>query len=298
LRPPAVVAPQGLRPPAVVAPKARRRRGRPIVSVLLLIAVVWLAVGAASADGAMPAGPPPPAGGYLHLRPVGSYPSLPGDAEAAALVHRSGWEIRPGNVRYNHTTPKGLRLVPRDPAARAYDPKWNTYVLNRITGHFTGTTDEILQWVAAKWGVPDDLIRTIAFLESHWNQSNYGDFVHDRAQCPVGISAHPCPVSFGIVGTKSTSWAGLFPWNRYSTAAAADALGGWLRGCYEGWVWWLRDHGETSHGRYAAGDLWGCVGAWYSGDWHDGVVGIPSAENYINRARKVYRSAPWRTPGF
>ena len=150
-----------------------------------------------------------------------------------------------------------------------------------------------------KWGIPDNLLRTIAYMESDWHQSKYGDFVSDRAQCPPGYRTLPCPVTFGIVGTKSTSWPGIFPWNRDSTAAAVDVLGGWLRGCYEGWVWWLRDHGNRSRGVYHAGDIWGCVGAWYSGNWHDGASGTPyTGENYIYRARHWDVVRPWLRKGF
>ncbi len=244
------------------------------------------------------AGQPPPPGGYFTLLPVGSYASLPGDATAAARVHRSRWEPRPGNNRYNHTVPPRLALRPTDVADHAYDPRWNTYILGRITGGFTGTTDEIFQWAAAKWGLPDNLIRAIAYTESEWHQANSGDVTDDSADCPPGYQP-PCPVTFGIVGTKSTSWPGIFPWNRDSTAAAVDVLGGWLRGCYEGWVWWLREHGNRSRGVYHAGDIWGCVGAWYSGNWHDGSASQPgTGEYYIYRVRHWYEVRPWLRPGF
>ena len=243
-------------------------------------------------------GRPPPAG-YFGLRPLGAYASLPGDAAAALRVHRSSWEPRPGNDRYNHTVPGRVRLRAALPADRAYDPLWNRYVLDRITGRFTGTTDEIFQWAAVKWGLPDNLIRAIAYTESGWHQANYGDFVRDRAACPAGFGRVPCPVTFGIVGTKSTSWPGIYPWNRKSTAAAVDVLGGWLRGCYQGWVWWLRQHGNRSHGVYHAGDLWGCVGAWYSGNWLDGSASSPrTGEYYLHRVRHWYQTRPWLRPGF
>ncbi len=243
---------------------------------------------------------PPPPGGYFTLKPVSSYASLPDDAAAAAEVHRSTWEPRPGNARYNQTVPQHLKLRPVSIASRAYSPLWNRYILGRITGDFTGTTDEIFQWAAAKWGLPDNLLRTVAYMESGWRQSNFGDYTDDRAECPPGYrTTVPCPVTFGIMGVKSTSWPGIFPWNRDSTAAAVDVLGGWLRGCYEGWVWWLREHGNRSHGVYHAGDIWGCVGAWYSGNWLDGSVSNPdSGENYIYRAQHWYRTRPWLSKWF
>jgi hypothetical protein len=274
-----------------------------VVVLVLALAGLGIWLGLRRADdpappGAPPMGPPPP-DGYFRLKPLSDYARLPDDKAAAAMVHRTGWEPRPGNYSYNHTEPAHLALRRVSRAADAYDPLWNKYVLGRITGHYTGTTDEIFEWAAAKWGLPDNLIRAIAYQESNWRQSNYGDFVRDRAACPGGFRRTPCPVTFGIVGTKSTSWPGLYPWNRDSTAAAVDALGGWLRGCYEGWVWWLRQHGNRSHGVYRAGNLWGCVGAWYSGNWLDGSPSTPrSGENYMRLVRHWYVTRPWLQPGF
>lgn len=276
-----------------------QRTVTPVGAVVLLSVSVLIALHVARpAGGQLPDNSPPPPDGYFSLLPVGAYASLPGDAAAAARVRRSTWEPRRANARYNRTVPVHLRLRPENNADHAYDPRWNQYVLHRITGHFTGTTDEIFQWAAAKWGLPDNLLRSIAYMESGWQQDNYGDYVRNRSECLPGYKHLPCPVTFGIVGTKSTSWPGLYPWNRDSTAAAVDVLGGWLRGCYEGWVWWLRDHQNRSRGVYHAGDLWGCVGAWYSGNWHDGPVSGPGGQNYLLRTQYWLSQRPWLRLGF
>lgn len=245
-------------------------------------------------------GKPPPAEGYFTtLQPVGYYASLPGDEKAGDEVHHSSWEPVYDNNLYNYTIPSSLTLRPESSSSHAYDPLWNRYILGRITGDYSGTTDEIFQWAAVKWGIPDNLLRTIAYMESGWRQSNFGDFINKRSECPPGYQSLPCPVTFGIVGVKSTSWQGIFPWNRDSTAAAVDVVGGWLRGCYEGWVWWLRAHGNRSHGVYHSGDIWGCVGAWASGNWHDGSAGNPrSGQGYISRAKHWDKVKPWLHPGF
>lgn len=279
----------------------RRRWAPRILLAIAVVAAAGLAVGlalnAGHTPGKVPSAAPPR--NHLPLLPAGSYAHLPDDAAASAEVDPSTWEPRPGNAKYNGVMPTGLVLKRVPDWTKAYDPRWNTYVLGRITGHFTGTTDEIFQWAAAKWGLPDDLIRTVAWMESEWHQANYGDYVEDLAQCPPGYRKVPCPVTFGIVGTKSTGWPGIFPWNKESTAAAVDVLGGWLRGCYEGWVWWLRDHGNLSRGVYHAGNIWGCVGAWYSGNWLDGTPSTPNTgENYLTRAEAAYHSKPWLQPGF
>jgi hypothetical protein len=272
---------------------AGRRALIALVAVVLLAITLVLGLRVAQPSANTLADRPPPPDGYFRLLPVGSYVSLPDDREAAAEVHRSTWEPRPSNAKYNHTTATHLGIRREKAVAKAVDPRWNVDILGRITGHFKGTTDEIFQWAAAKWGLPDNLLRTIAYLESGWHQSNFGDYVHDAAKCLPGYKKLPCPVTFGIVGTKSTSWPGVFPWNRDSTAAAVDVLGGWLRGCYEGWVRWLRDHGSRSRESYHAGDIWGCVGAWYSGDWHDGPAAGPGGESYLLRAQYWEKFRPW-----
>src|SRR5215831_20574053 len=102
----------------MVRGRLRSKKWNPVFA--LAIAVVTL--GACSGLAGHPAGQasggtphpleslPPPSAGYFTLRPVGSYKSLPDDAVAAAKVHRSGWEPRPGNARYNGVVPSGLDL--------------------------------------------------------------------------------------------------------------------------------------------------------------------------------------------
>jgi hypothetical protein len=51
---------------------------------------------------------------------------------------------------------------------------------NKATGNFTGTTDKIIQWVASKWGIDENLIRAEAVLESYWVQSTQGDYASGR----------------------------------------------------------------------------------------------------------------------
>src|SRR2546423_6092208 len=48
---------------------------------------------------------PPPPSGHFDLKPVGSWSSLPSDAECADQVHPSTWEPRPENSQENNTKP-------------------------------------------------------------------------------------------------------------------------------------------------------------------------------------------------
>jgi len=54
-----------------------------------------------------------------------------------------------------------------------------------------------------------------------------------------------------------------------------------LRGCYQGWEYQLGS-------RYHSGDLWGCAGAWYSGNWRDAA-----ARRYIGEVRTSLDSRVW-----
>jgi hypothetical protein len=82
---------------------------------------------------------------------------------------------------------------------------------------------------------------------------------------------------------------GTFPFNRDSTAFAADYYGSQIRGCFEGWVTWLHSQNPS----YGPGDLWGCVGYWYSGDWRDS-----GANNYIAETQGYLNNRIWLQPGF
>ncbi|MFN2589200.1 MAG: Ig-like domain-containing protein [Actinomycetota bacterium] len=270
---------------------------------------------------------PPPAGGYFGLVPVGQWSSLPSGTACTTLVHRSSWEPRPDNTKRNHIVPDPGAV--RDsfaarPRARegAYDSRWDTWLLARVDGQFTGTTDEIFQWAACKWGLPDDLVRAIAVRESTWYQYltypsgrcvinwGCGDMFTASSQASLvycnSVAKHGydyqtdfgsgiCPKTFSIVGVMSwqdPAWGaypdnqnGTFPFNRNSTAFAVDYLSAHLRGCFEGWEWWLKGSGTKT---YAAGDIWGCVGTWYAGDWHS-----DAANGYISRVQTEMNNRPW-----
>jgi hypothetical protein len=75
----------------------------------------------------------------------------------------------------NHVSPQRSKVRaafaarPRS-ADGSFAARWDTWLLPRVSGAFTGKTDEIFQWGACKWGLPDDLLRAIAVRESTWYQ--------------------------------------------------------------------------------------------------------------------------------
>jgi hypothetical protein len=225
-----------------------------------------------------------PTGHFVTLPPNSP---LPGDAECAARV-RFAPEVRSHNVTQNDT---------RGVAGRSSDRLYA-----RVTGDFVGTTDQIIQWAACKWGFDEDIVRAQSAVESYWDQRAGGDLTSDPNSCPpghgIGVDGHPgqCPDSWGLQQVRFTTFRWAFPASSTispitSTAYNLDIALAARRLCYEGSETWLN---TVERGRdYAAGDLWGCVGMWFSGRWYT----QPSV-NYINVVKSYLDPPIWTTGNF
>lgn len=227
--------------------------------------------GAGTGENANPIAP-----SYFGVIAVGG--SLLADTSCASLVRRTGFEPRPANATPNATV-IGALGVSVDGASAT----WNGANAGRITGAFTGTTDEIIQWGACKWGMDEDLTRARVFVESRWNQFQLGDPTADPGLCASMGQAAPCHQSFGVLQVKGTVHEGTYPASAQSTAWNVDYALAWQRACYEGAMGWLGNG-------YAAGDVWGCVGAWFSGRWWDA-----GARSYVDEVRTELAARRWET---
>ena len=233
-----------------------------------LACTVVVATSGFAASAAETSGTDAAASARAETRAARSTPVATSDDAAAAAVDRSRWEPRPQNREANGRTPSRdtLRHFRRwSELPRAYK--------RHVTGNYTGTTDEIIQWSARKWGFSPDLVRAVGVIESWWKMSAIGDDGR----------------SFGIMQVKRGPHC-CFPTTRRSTAFNLDYYGAWLRAAYDGRVGWLNDveRGE----RYRRGDLWGSVGVWYSGRWHYG------SGEYIQRVKEIIRQRVWRRADF
>ncbi len=159
---------------------------------------------------------------------------------------------------------------------------WGDSLAARISGNFTGSTDDILRWVSCKWGIDEDVTRARAWTESSWRISTAGDETDTRAACDYLGLPTPCPQSYGLLQVKGTIHEGTYPHSFQSTAWGVDYAMAWQRACFEGAFTWLDDQG------YSAGDLSGCIGAWYSGEWYDA-----GANRYLDDVAGNLASRPW-----
>lgn len=267
-----------MRPHATETSAVRRRLAAALVLSLLAAAAVGSEISARQ----KPPEPKLKRGMYFRTLPSGA--RLPrADAPCTRLVTRRAWEPRPDNYAANHTVPSGRVSWPstRDQL------HWRRWIAkrSRVSGRYKGRTDQIIRWGACKWGLDENLLRAVAVQESGWHQSTVGDNGG----------------SFGLMQVKDhysdgTLDLGGYPWTQRSTAVSVDVYGAWIRACLNGDFYdgsdWLYGGQRMSriiaaHGLGYA--LWGCVGAWFSGDWYSG-----GAQSYIGDVKQYLADKAWR----
>lgn len=227
--------------------------------------------------------------------PPGSRP-LP-DAQAAKLVtHRP--ELRPENAVAN-------AYVPTDTQLRKFYSARNRYgetavkrnpLLRFVTGRpglVHPSTDDLVQWVAHKWGIPTDLVRAQVMLESLSRMNRPGD----RRRVPAAwyslypeqariAGTHDVYESMGIAQVKWTPngdmGAGTEPLRWESTAFNLDVYAATIRYYYDGYCHWC------SSG-YTAGQGWNSMGAWFSpAPWNN-----PGARLYLRHVQRFLEQRGW-----
>ena len=234
-----------------------------------------------------------PAGTVYHKPVQSSLISTDTTALGACLGVPAYWEIRPANTTANRTLGAP---IPSD-QYQPWNPGFAPYK-DLIDGRgCQGTTEQILEWAAKKWGFADtpsplggpalhlpDLAKAMAVQESDWRQGLQGDFHSGRCDW-TGGPACPYPdgyQSYGLLQVKRTSWPGSYPHSARSTAFAADYAMAAVRHYYDGasWLPSLR------------GDLWGAVEGWYSG------TDDSSGDWYRAAVYDSYQTKPWKQAGY
>ncbi len=225
------------------------------------------------------------------------------DAAAAAHVIRTR-ESRPANAVANHTVPTAAALRAFRAARYPFGMttvQWNPYA-RYVTGHYAGTTDEIIQWAAWKWGIPTDLLRAMLMQESLERQSQLGDLTTVSASWyaayplqarlpPLGLSTR----AYESMGISQIKWrpdgsigAGTEPLRWMSTAFAVDYCAATVRFYYDdprGRLKALRDPGYRPH------QGWNSAGAWYDPyPW-----GNPGQKSYIANVKRQLSARSWFT---
>jgi hypothetical protein len=218
---------------------------------------------------------------YIATLPPGSL--LPSSAVCQDRVQADPKprEPRPANAKANSRTGGKAKVV-----VDGGSDRFNARHAGRIRGDFKGSTEQILRWAACKWGLDEDITKARAVQESWWRQSQQGDQETSPSACRLIGKPAPCWTSYGVLQVKGTVHEKTYPTAQKSTPFNADHAMAWQRACFEGDFTWLGNG-------YRAGDEWGCVGAWNSGNWYD-----PMAVAYIARVKDSLTQRTWELPGF
>ena len=224
--------------------------------------------------------------------------TLPDDATCAMLVRHTP-EARPENGPFNAVVPSPAQLAGLTPwnSENAYDDRALSLEA-RITGAYTGTTDEILQWAACKWGFNEDDVRAEAVESSGWHQDLATDWATEpTSECPPDALTRPvdgtqCAQTYGMYQVVWQYHKSAWPMYHDSTPFHVDYVYALRRACFEGW-----GTGQISVAAagppFTVGDEWGCMGAHFSGGWYDA-----GAKSYIARVMGQLAGRAWTRPGF
>jgi hypothetical protein len=192
------------------------------------------------------------------------------DAQAAALVKHAP-ETRPDNAADNARVPSSSQLA----YFRAHDDSMPAAYLEKIDGNYTGSTDQIIQWAAIKWGLDPELLRAVASVESWWHMYTVGDEGNAFGLFQIDARYHCCQ---DLAEDDS--------------AFNADYYGAIIRSYYDGTQTWLNTVSGNGK-RYRAGDLWDSVGYWASGRWD-----VATGWEYVDKVKADLGAQVWRQPNF
>jgi hypothetical protein len=239
------------------------------------------------------------------------------DAQAAALVTRRP-ETRAVNARPYAIAGK------RYPAVNYYVPtnaelrdfrfartsmgqpilQFNPYYayVDGRDGMRSPSTDDLIQWAAHKWGIPEDWLRAEYVKESYWSQFQLGDETHVSARWyrmyPFQARIPHTLDVYGSLGITQVQWApdgavgvGAEPLRWKSTAFNIDYQAATVRFYYDDPQGTRSAWGDAS---YVPCQRWNSIGGWFRPyPWGNG-----DQQTYINAVRDILVHRVWVTADF
>ena len=251
-----------------------------------------------------------------HNRNASTYAPLP-DAKAASLVtpqpEDRSFNDRPYTLhRVRYTAPNFYvpstsqlrRFRASRTSARQPVVQFNPY-FRYVDGHDdlrNPSTDDLIQWAAHKWGIPEDWLRAEFVQESYWNQFQLGD---QASASPRGYRLYPSqarvPGSYDVyesLGLTQVKWipdgsvgAGTEPLRWESTAFNLDYQAATVRSYYDNPAGARSSWGDRS---YVPCDAWKSIGGWFEPyPW-----GNSGQQIYIGEVRQRLAGRDWTTSDF
>jgi len=216
-------------------------------------------------------------------------------------MHRP--EQRPENVEANEYVPTAAELqafhIAVNPYGQTADQAnpLNEYV-DGLDGMSSPSTDDLIQWAAHKWGIPEDWLRAQYVQESWWYQSALGDRA-SVANTWYGLYPPLAQILgtsevYESMGIAQVRWRpdnslgiGTEPLRWKSTAFNVDFQAATVRFYYDGYCNWC-----TSG--YSSGQQWDSIGAWFEPyPWNNS-----GQQSYIDSVQNILSERTWEQAGF
>jgi hypothetical protein len=238
------------------------------------------------------------------------------DKAAAALVTREP-ETRPDNARRytlsGATYPAPTVYVPTNAQLESFrsaktslgEPvlQFNPYLryVDGRDGIRNPSTDDLIQWAAHKWGIPENWLRAEYVQESYWSSYQLGDEetvsqALSRQYPPQArASGHRVYQSLGITQVRwdpqGDFGAGTDPLRWESMAFNVDYQAAMVRFYYDNPSGARTAWGDST---YEPCDKWHSIGAWFSAyPWGNGGQTV-----YIHKVQANLANSTWRTGAF
>jgi len=164
------------------------------------------------------------------------------------------------------------------------------------------TTDELIQWGAHKWGIPENWLRAEYVLESYWNMWMRGDETSVSqalyGKYPVQARVPNTLQVYQSLGITQVRWdpqgdygAGTEPLRWESTAFNIDEQAAMVRFFYDNPEGARSTWGDKS---YVACQKWNSIGAWFAPyPW-----GNPGQAQYIKSVKVNLATTVWKSSTF
>ena len=245
------------------------------------------------------------------------------DAAAAARITRRP-EIRPDNAKPYSIDGKRYVAANTDVPSQAQLKrfwgsktsagtsvlKFNPYLryVDGRDGLRHPSTDDLIQWAAHKWGIPENWLRAEFVLESDWSQYQLGDEASVSARWyglyPAQARVRHSSDVFQSLGITQVKWipdgsvgAGTEPLRWQSTAFNLDYQAATLRFYYDDPSGARSAWGDSS---YKPCEQWNSLGGWYEPyPWgNSGQEGYVAKvqQNLADRAWTASTFVHWRPP--
>jgi hypothetical protein len=245
------------------------------------------------------------------------YSPLSDSAAAALVTHQP--EVRPFNdkpysingVTYagaNEYVPTDAELATFRIAKNQYNqtPQQFDYYMQFVDGRdgmVNPSTDDLIQWGAHKWGIPEDWLRAEYSQESIWSQFQLGDQGTQSAswypqypiQSRVPNTASDVYESLGITQVRwhpdNSVGIGAEPLRWESTAFNIDYQASVVRFFYDNPMGQRTTWGDSS---YVPCQQWNSIGGWFSSyPWNSS-----GQQTYVSNVQNKLNTRYWTTSGF